>query len=98
MWPLLEKLGVLKNKNIALNDSQIGAKMNRIETGNNNVLMFSREHNGLKLTYVANLSNKLQTFDAKDTSDRTDYMTNGIVSALDNKLTFKPWEYHIFTD
>ncbi|MEZ4803572.1 MAG: alpha-amylase family glycosyl hydrolase [Gelidibacter sp.] len=96
MWPLLEKLGTLKNSNEALSESNIGAKINRIETGNKNVLMFSREHNGKKIIYVANLSNKAQTFNAKDISDLTDYMTNEIISAIDNKLTLKTWEYHVF--
>jgi 1,4-alpha-glucan branching enzyme len=97
MWPLLQKLGTLKNTNSVLGESMIGAKVTRMDTGNKNVLMFSRERNGNKLTYVANLSNKPQTFNAVDVSDKRDYMTNEIITIPDSKLTLKPWEYHILT-
>ncbi|MEZ4792543.1 MAG: alpha-amylase family glycosyl hydrolase [Gelidibacter sp.] len=95
MWPLLVKLGTLKNMNPSLDESNIGADVERIDTNNNNVLLFSRNHNGAKLTYLANLSSHEQTFDAKDVSDLTDYMTNEIMSVIDGKLTLKPWEYHV---
>ncbi|MEO6348065.1 MAG: alpha-amylase family glycosyl hydrolase, partial [Aquaticitalea sp.] len=98
MWPLLEKLGALKNTNSALGESMIGAKVNRMDTGNKNVLMFSREHNGSTIVYVANLSSKEQIFNVKDMSDKTDYMTNEVISVTDNKMTLKPWEYHIVTN
>lgn len=98
MWPLLEKLGTLKNTNPALAESMIGSKLNKLETGNQNVLMFSREVNGNKLTYLANLSNNPQTFDAQAASGKKDYMTNETMSVIDNRLTLKPWEYRILLD
>ncbi len=98
MWPLLEKLGTLKNTHPALAESMIGAKVTKVETGNKNVLMFSREHNGEKLTYVANLSSKAQTFNAGEIVEQTDYMTNEVISSMDNKLSLKPWEYHLLMD
>lgn len=98
MWPLLEKLGTLKTTNAALGESRIGAKVTKMETGNQNVLMFSREHNGKKLTYLANLSDKAQTFDAKEIGNQKDYLTNETMSVIDNRLSLKPWEYRILME
>ncbi len=98
MWPLLEKLALLKNTNSVLSESNIGAKINRIETGNKNVLMFSREHGGKKLTYLANLSNSSQTFSVNNFGSTMDYMTNQTISFIDNKLSLKPWEYYILNN
>ena len=95
MWPLLEKLGELKNSNAALSESHIGAEVERINTGNNNVIMFSRKHNGSAITYLANLSKSTQTFNVSNIDNLKDYMTNEIISVVDGKLSLKPWEYKL---
>ena len=95
MWPLLEKLGELKNSNAALSESRIGAEVERINTGNNNVIMFSRKHNGSAITYLANLSKSTQTFNVSNIDNLKDYMTNEIISVVDGKLSLKPWEYKL---
>lgn len=95
MWPLLEKLAELKSTNPALSQSNIGAKVDRIETGNKNILMFSREHNGSKVTYLANLSNKVQSFENKSKGEYMDYISNQKMSITEDKTTLKPWEYKL---
>jgi len=97
MWPLLQKLGMLKSANSALSESNIGAVVDRIDTGNQHVLMFSRESNGRKLTYLSNLSNKEQVFDNVMDGDYTDYMTNERMTISKSKMTLKPWEYKLLT-
>ncbi len=97
MWPLLEKLGTLKSTHPALSHSNLGATVNKIDTGNKNILMFSRENNGNTATYVANLSNKEQAFDKMPQGDFVDFMTNEKMSVTDSKMTLKPWEFKILT-
>jgi glycosidase len=97
MWPLLEKLAVLKSSNPALAQSHIGATVNRMDTGNDNVLMFSRENNGQTLTYLANLSNKEQSFDNTFEGDYTNHMTDEKMSMSKSKMTLKPWEYKVLS-
>lgn len=96
MWPLLEKLGALKNNNPALGASHIAATMQRIDTKNNNILLFSREHNGSEVTYVANLSKKEQSFEVMPIGTYLNYMTNETIVINSQKMTLKPWEYRLF--
>ncbi len=98
MWPLLEKLGTLKGTHPALSQSHLGATVTKIDTGNKNVLMFSRENSGSKATYLANLSNKDQAFDKMPQGDFVDFMTNEKMSVTDSKMTLKPWEFRILVD
>lgn len=95
MWPLLEKLGTLKNTNPALSESNIGSQVNRIDTGNKNILMFSREHNGSKVTYLANLSNKEQSFSRMSEGKYIDYMSGEKMTVSSSELTLRPWEYRV---
>lgn len=95
MWPILEKLGALKNSNPALSQSNIGADVARIDTGNKNIILFTRSHNGSELTYVANLSSKEDTFNKMIQGDFTDVLTNEKVTINDSKMTLGPWEYKI---
>ena len=63
VWPLLVKLGELKNNNKALNGGKNPAAYNKINSSDNkNILIFSREKDGDKITFLANLSNKEVTF------------------------------------
>lgn len=98
MWPLLEKLGSLKGTHPALSQSNLGATVVKFETGNKNIMMFSRENNGSKVTYLANLSNKSQSFDTMPISEFTDYMTNEKMTVKTSKMTLAPWEFKILVD
>jgi glycosidase len=98
MWPLLQKLGTLKNTNAALSQSNINATMERIDTKNKNVLLFSREYNGSKVTYLANLSAKEQTFSTMPEGKYMNYMSGEKMIVTTSKLTLKPWEYRVLTN
>ncbi len=98
MWPLLEKLGSLKATNPALNESEIGAKMERIDTKKSNILLFSRQNNGSKLYYLANLSNKEQSFDVMPKGTYLNYLTEEKFVVESPKMTLKPWEYIVFME
>jgi len=97
VWPLLEKLGKLKNTNIALNGGKNAASYQKINnSNNNNILIFKREKEGKKLFYLANLSNKKVSFTTDLSGEFLDYLTQEkMVINKDEKLNFKPWEYKI---
>ena len=96
MWPLLGKLGTMKNYNPALSESNIGAKMERVDTKNKNILLFSREHNGSEVSYLANLSDKEQSFNAMPEGKYLNYMNNQTFVISSPEITLQPWEYRIF--
>lgn len=100
VWPLMAKLGNLKNNNKALNGGKNAAAYNKINSSDNkNILIFSREKGGDKLTFIANLSNKEVTFNAEKKGESIDFFTNEkIVFSKEKPLTFKPWQYKILID
>jgi glycosidase len=97
VWPLLVKLGKLKNTDIALNGGKNAASYKKVNTSNNkNVLIFKREKDANKLIFMANLSNKEVTFSTDLSGKFSDYISNEkIVINKNQKLTFKPWEFKI---
>lgn len=59
VYPLLEKLGELKNTNAALNGGKNAASYTTIEnSAEEKILSFRREKNGDTLYYVANMTGK----------------------------------------
>lgn len=96
-WPLLEKLGSLKNNNKALHGGKNAAAYNRINTSNDTrVLAFQREKNGESLYYIANLSDKPLKFKAALQGNFEDYMNGEILEIKkDQEMEFAPWEYKI---
>jgi len=95
MWPLLEKLGKIKNTNLALHGGKNAAIYSRVNTDNENVLVFKRSKNGKTVTFMANLSNEEQTIINEFKGKYLDYMSNTKVEFIDKIITLKPWEYKI---
>jgi 1,4-alpha-glucan branching enzyme len=97
VWPLLEKLGKLKNTNIALNGGKSAASYQKINSSNNDsILIFKREKEGKKLFYMANLSNKKVSFTTNLSGEFLDYISQRKIHLIKGqKLIFKPWEYKI---
>jgi len=94
-YKLLVKLGELKNSNPALNGGKQKASYERIPTNNELVLMFTRQKEGHKVTFVGNFSDKEQTVENEIQGMPLDYI-NGKPLQLDGKpLILKPWEYKI---
>jgi glycosidase len=100
VWPVLEKLGKLKNTNKALNGGKKAASYTKINSSDdNNILIFTREKEGQKITFMGNLSNKEVNFAFKKEGESTNYYTNEkVIFSGESKETFKPWEYIIFID
>ncbi|MDT8417556.1 MAG: alpha-amylase family glycosyl hydrolase [Lutibacter sp.] len=100
VWPLMAKLGELKNTNKALNGGKNAASYQKINSSDDkNVLIFSREKEGNKLTFMANLSNKEVTFTSEKEGESVDFFNNEkLTFSKEKPLTFKPWEYKILID
>lgn len=98
VWPLLVKLGELKNNNKALSGGKNAASYNRIlSSDHKNILIFSREKDGDKITFMANLSNKEVTFTTEKEGESIDFFSNEkLVFSKEKPLIFKAWEYKIF--
>lgn len=95
MWPLLEKLGTLKNTNPALSGGKMAASYTRVATSSDaKVLAFRRDLKGSELLYIANLSNTPTEFTVVVTGDYKNVMTGKQLKLVENqKLSFAPWEY-----
>ena len=95
MWPLLEKLGQLKNTNPALNGGKNSATYMDIETTNPKVLAFSREKNKHKVVFVGNFSDKNQSL-------KNPYIGafnyDSKINVDDKTLLLEPWGFRILLD
>jgi glycosidase len=100
VWPLMQKLGELKHHNKALNGGKNAASYTKVKSSNpENILIFSREKEGDKITFMANLSNKEVTFTSEKEGISQDYFTNEkLTFSKEKPLTFKAWEYKILID
>ena len=92
MWPLLEKLGQLKNTNPALNGGKNSATYKDIETTNPKVLAFSREKNKHKIVFIGNFSGEKQTLE-NSSMGALDYDSE--LKINDKILTLEPWGFRI---
>ena len=100
VWPLLEKLGALKNTNKALNGGKNPASYTRIKTSNNeNILMFTRKKDGNSITYMANLSKMKVEFTSEKEGKSTDYLSSKKMKfSKDESIILAPWEFKIILD
>jgi alpha-amylase len=100
VWPLMEKLGNLKTTNKALNGGKNAASYTKIQSSENeNILIFTREKEGDKVTFIANLSNKEVKFTCEKEGVSTEYFSGDKITFLKGEmLNFKPWEYKILID
>ena len=97
MWPILEKLGALKNSNAALNGGKNAAPYQRISTNNDDsILAFKREKNGEAVMYLSNFSDSAVTFTTEETGTYKNYMTGDIYEGSpDAKYNLEPYQYVI---
>ena len=100
VWPVLEKLAILKQQNKALYGGKKAASYQRIKTSNNaHILAFSREKEGDKITFIANLSSKETTFTVEKEGKYTNYFTHKkTLFSKKAPQTFKAWEYKILIE
>jgi alpha-amylase len=92
MWSLLEKLGNLKSTSSALHGGKNAASFNIENADNENVLKFNRSKNGVKITFIGNLSNEAQTIKMEGQS--LDALSNEKLN-FSGDLKLQPWEYKI---
>ena len=97
VWPVLEKLGKLKNNNEALSGGKNAAGYIRLKTSADaKVLVFEREKQGEKLVYIANMSKDPVSFTIDLQGTFEDYMNSKPVDLqVDQEMKFKAWEYKI---
>jgi ribosome-binding ATPase YchF (GTP1/OBG family) len=100
MWPILTKLGELKNSNPALHGAKEAAAYNRIQTSNDEkVLAFERSSNGEQVVYIANVSDKPVNFNMELSGEFTAYLgKEDFEIAETGKYEFGPWEYVILVN
>ena len=92
MWPLLEKLGQLKNSNPALNGGKNAATYKKIDQENSKILAFKREKEGQKITFLGNFSsNQVQV--TNPSVGALDYASGGVESK--EIISLEPWSFRI---
>ena len=94
VWPVLEKLGALKNANPALHGGKNPADYERIDTGNENVLSFKRSKDGNEIIYIGNFSNEKQKINLVQEGKYSNYMSNSEVDT-NTIIELEPWDYKL---
>jgi glycosidase len=97
VWPVLEKLGALKNSNPAIHGGKNPASYKRINSGNDNVLTFKRSKDGHELIYVGNFSNQKQEINLAQEGKYSDYMSNAEV-VTNATIELEPWGYRLLVN
>ncbi|CAN5289110.1 alpha-amylase family glycosyl hydrolase [soil metagenome] len=98
VWPVMVKLGELKNSTKALHGGKDAAGYERLSTTQDEkVLAFKREKHGEELIYVANMSKTAVTFIMKINGEFENFADSQTVELKeDMEMNFQPWEYRIF--
>lgn len=94
MWPLLKKLGDLKNNNPALHGGKKAAAYNGLLTSEDEVVLaFERSANGKKVVYIANMSEKPTEFTLDLEGELKTYLGKEDFKLDAPVHNFEPWEY-----
>jgi len=90
------KLNELKAKYKALNGGKNAGSHTRLKTSNNGaILAFKRAKEGNSIIFIANLTNKLQSFKLNLSGNFIDVLNNNaVVIAKYKTIDYKPWEFH----
>ena len=91
MWPLLEKLGQIKNSNPALSGGKIPANYQKIDLNNSSILSFKRQKDNHVVTFIGNFSSEYQTVN-NPVNGNLNYLTGVMESA---ELIIDPWGFKI---
>jgi len=94
-FDLYTKLQIIKTTNPALNGGKNAASYTRIKTSDDTkILAFTREKEGEKVSFIANLSPNPVTFTMDYTATPTNFFTNKEVSYhKDQEISLKAWNY-----
>lgn len=96
-WTLLEKLGQLKNNNIALNGGKNAANQIVLDTNNDNVLAIERSNKDVKVFFIGNLSKSPQKCTLTIEGEFTDLLTGEKRIINSNELELAAWEYYVIS-
>ncbi len=99
-WPLLKKLGELKNTNSALNGAKNAAAYNRISTSNDDkIIAFERVKGDNKVIYVSNFSDTTQSFTLDYSGSFKSLFDDKTVELkADETYTFEPWQFWVLIE
>ncbi len=92
-WNMLQKLGMLKSTNLALNGGKQAASYKRLES-KKNILKFERSKGNETILFVANFSDQGDKI-AMPEGDYIDYMSNEELELKGDAFEIDPWEYRI---
>lgn len=96
MYEVYTKLNALKTKYKALNGGKKAGSYTRIKTSNDTaILAFKRQKEADTVWFIANLSDKDQSFKMGLSGEFKDALSGEILSlSKDKALNFKSWAYH----
>ncbi|SHF87504.1 Alpha amylase, catalytic domain [Salegentibacter echinorum] len=100
VWPVLEKLGALKNSSKALHGAKQAAGYENIKTSaEDKILAFRRHKEGEELVYIANMSEEAVSFNIEKEGAFKNYMTGEEIEIKANeKMQLNPWQYLILVN
>ena len=97
VWPILEKLAVLKTTHPALNGGKKAAAHEILDSGNPNVLFMRRQKDGDTIVFVMNVSKEVQPHNAIEAGNYKDAMSDKTYTSDGaTKGNLPPWAYHIY--
>ncbi len=94
MWPLMEKLGAIKQSEAALSGAKNPGSFVRLDAGSEKVFAFKREKDGNTVIYIGNLSPGNTTF-GLEMGGKYRELVSGVDMELrsDSKMDLGPWQY-----
>lgn len=97
VWPVMQKLGDLKQNNQALHGGKNAADYIRLKTSDDSkILAFERTKEGDRVIYIANMTDQQVGFTLELEGSFIDYMnTEAAEIQPDTNMQFGPWEYRI---
>ncbi|WP_116789676.1 alpha-amylase family glycosyl hydrolase [Flavobacterium psychrotrophum] len=100
MFAIYEKLGKLKNTDVALNGGKKPASYIRLKTSDDKkILAFEREKEGKKVYYIANLTKEILQFKVAVDGTFTNALTGEkLTLKKDQVIDAAPWQYWILSN
>lgn len=100
MWPLLEKLGALKNTHVALHGGKKAASYTKLETSiSDKVLAFKREKDGKAIYYIGNLSKDAVITKIDIAGNFSNYMNGDTIIFREGQdVALQPWQYFVLIE
>jgi len=97
MWPLLEKLGALKNTNTALHGGKNAASYTKLQTSKGDqVLAFKREKDGKQVYYIGNLSKEPVITTIELAGNFTNHINGDTIIFREGQdVALQPWQYMV---